>query len=240
MFISVSDKGAAVNKTIATVLGGLILLAACNDGGSTAGTGSVPSPSATTPTATTPTSTSATTSSSTTTTSSTSTTTSTTVPVEVTVKAQIVADYTRIFYESATLLENPSLDGLDQRLATIAEVGSESFKQRRTRVEELVALGDRLVRNDPDLYSITVENVELVGSAPYTEAIVKSCQVDNRKQITPAENSPIGSVILVGGSDTLDVGRLTEKVRLVGDRWVEYAGRLDGVAFQGVTTCPPE
>ena len=56
--------------------------------------------------------------------------------------------------------------------------GSPAFDSFVARIEELVALGDRVVPNDPDLYSATVENVELVGRPPYRRAIVTVCEVD--------------------------------------------------------------
>jgi hypothetical protein len=181
-------------------------------------------------------------STSTSTTSSTSTTvaeTTTTVFDEEALKAEIAADYEENYFELRELFLRPSLDDLDARLAEVAQPGSEANRLLKARLEELIELGDALVPNDPDLFSVTVEEVELVGAAPYTEAIVTACRVDNRKQVTLAANSPTGVEVLVFGSDSLRVGRFREPVGFTDRGWVPYTGRRDGESFEGVETCPP-
>jgi hypothetical protein len=207
------------------------VLAACNGGGSAGPATDPPNTSRATPS----------TSTSTTSSSSTSTTIAeptTTVFDEEALKAEIAADYEENYFELRDLFLRPSLDDLDNRLAEVAQPGSESDSRLTARLEELIELGDALVPNDPDLFSVSVESVELVGAAPYVEAVVTACQVDNRKQVTLAENSPAGVEVLVSGSDRLRVGRYRESVKLTAFGWVSYTGRLDGESFDGVETCP--
>jgi hypothetical protein len=208
------------------------VLAACNGGGSAGPATDPPNTSRATPS----------TSTSTISSSSTSTTIAeptTTVFDEEALKAEIAADYEENYFELRDLFLRPSLDDLDNRLADVSEPGSPSFSQRKARLEELVALGDALVPNEPDLYSVTVESVELVGDAPYTEALVTACRVSNSRQVTLPENSPASVEVVVAGTDELRVGRYTEPVRLTGRGWVSHTGRLDGERFDGVETCPP-
>lgn len=208
------------------------VLAACNGGGSAGPATDPPNTSRATPS----------TSTSTTSSSSTSTTIAeptTTVFDEEALKAEIAADYEENYFELRDLFLRPSLDDLDNRLAEVAQPGSEAHRLLKARLVELIGLGDALVPNDPDLFSVTVEEVELVGAAPYEEAIVTACRVDNRKQVTLAENSPTGAEVLVFGSDSLRVGRFREPVGLTDRGWVPYTGRRDGESFEGVQTCPP-
>ncbi len=97
----------------------------------------------------------------------------TTEPVdEEALKAQIADDYERAFYRRWQMLENPRLRNLEARAAEVAVV--RFARVRRVRVDgsrELVALGDAVVPNDPDLLAVTVESVELVGEPPYRRAI---------------------------------------------------------------------
>jgi hypothetical protein len=165
----------------------------------------------------------------------------TTPPVDVeALKAEIARDYERAFYRGWKMLEMPSLRNLEARVAAVRVPGSPSFDQLVARIEELVALGDRVVPNDRDLLSVTVERVELVGRPPFRRAIVTVCEVTNRRQVTPAENSPTGNEIEVAGTGVLDVARYDEPVRLTDNGWLRYVETRRGTLFdQGETTCPP-
>jgi hypothetical protein len=217
-------------QPLPVLLCGLLLAVACS------GDEPVTTPtSLVVPTAAATTSTSSTTS----TTSSTTSTVppSTTIDVE-SLKAQIAAEFEEDQRRLLEIFARPSLDGLDERLAEIAEPGSQSTIQYKARLEELVELGQGLVPNDPDLNVTMVESVELVGDPPYTEAIVTSCIVDDYRVVTLPEFSPTGTEILVGGSEVFSVGRYTEPLRLSERGWVKYTGRRDVVRFPGATTCP--
>jgi hypothetical protein len=167
--------------------------------------------------------------------------TTTDAPIdEEALKAEIADDYERAFYRRAQMLAKPSLRNLEGRVATVLVEDSPAFETFVARVRELVALGDVVIPNDPDLYSATVENVRLLGEPPYRRAIVTVCEVDNRRQVTPPENSPTGNEIEVAGTGALDVARYHEPVRLTEEGWLRYASPRRGTLFnQGETTCPP-
>jgi hypothetical protein len=241
-----------VRATTALVLvAGLLMAVGCSDddarGGSTTVVTEPPTTTETTAVATTSapaTTATPTTSDPPTTTASpvTTTTPPTTAPVdEEALKAQIADDYERAFYRSYEMLGNPRLRNLNTRAARVAAAGSPAFHDFVEIIEELVALGDRWVPNEPDLLSADVEKVELVGEQPYRRAIVTVCEVTNRKQVTPPENSPTGEEILVAGTGQLLVLRLVEPVRLTPNGWLRYRAGGRGTQFdQGETTCPPE
>lgn len=156
-------------------------------------------------------------------------------------KAEIAEDYERAYYRGWKMLEQPRLRNLGERAAGVLARGSSAFDSYVARTSELVALGDAVVPNDPDLLSVTVEDVRLVGAPPYRRAIVTVCEVTNRKQVTPAENSPTGNEIEVAGTGTLDVARYHEPVRLTENGWLRYRLPRKGVLFnQGETTCPSD
>jgi hypothetical protein len=240
-----------VRATTALVLvAGLLMAVGCSDddarGGSTTVVTEPPTTTETTAVATTSvpaTTATPTTSDPPTTTASpvTTTTPPTTAPVdEGALKAQIADDYERAFYRSYEMLGNPRLGNLERRAARAYVRNSSAFDSFVARVEELVALGDAVVPNDPDLLAVTVENVELVGEPPYRRAIVTACEVDNRKQVTLPENSPTGESIPVAGTGVLQVIRFDEPVRRTNNGWLPYRFEREGIGFeQGETTCPP-
>jgi hypothetical protein len=154
-------------------------------------------------------------------------------------KAQIADDYERAFYRAYRMLEQPRLRNLEVRAAEVLASGSPAFDVFVARVRELVALGDAVVPNDPDLLSASVEHVEFVGEAPYRRANVTVCEVTNRKQVTLRENSPSGEQIEVAGSGELLVTRFEEPVRLTLNGWLRYRTPREGMGFPGETTCPP-
>jgi hypothetical protein len=175
-------------------------------------------------------------------TTSTPTSSTTTVPVTTTttvedLKAQIAADFEKAYFRNFELVLTPSLDNLDARVAEIAVPGSDAFTRVVAFVQDLVRLGDRVVPNDPDILKITVENVDLVGQPPYTEANVTSCKVTNRKRVTPAENSPSGIEIPVGDTGKLLAYRITEPVQLTATGWFRTSGDLTGIPFEGQESC---
>jgi hypothetical protein len=136
------------------------------------------------------------------------------------------------------MLENPSLEDLEARVAQVHPVDSPAYQSLIERVQELVQLGHRVVPNDPDLLSVTVEAVELVGTPPYTEAVVTVCEVTNRKEVTVT--SPTSEVPAPPGTPSVDVARYDEPVRLADNGWLTYRVPREGTLFvQGETTCPP-
>jgi len=154
----------------------------------------------------------------------------TTVDVEA-LKAQIAADYERSYELLDELVSNPTLDGLGDRLALFLAPGSDSYNSVRTFVEELVASDERVVNGDPDLSSVTVEMVELVGSPPYVEATVTACSIDNRLRVDAA-GTPLEEPLLFAI-------RQRQVVQLTPNGWLP-ASRLTGLEQgDGITECPP-
>ena len=170
------------------------------------------------------------------------TTTSTTIPVPPSttiedLKATIAADFERGSYRVFELLAAPSLDNLDAKLAEVAVPGSEYSAILTKRFQELIAAGDAVVPNDPDILTVKVESVDLVGEAPFTQAKVTYCAENNRRQVNLAAFSPTGEDIQVDGTGELDVTRFTETLQLVGTRWLQFEGKLDATSVEG-NKCP--
>jgi hypothetical protein len=221
-----------VSRAAATVVALMVAAPACDDGGTTTTT----TPLVTSAPATTPAPTADTTS------TSTSTSTTTTLPATTTttledLRAQIAADYSRSTLREYDLLGDPSLDNLEASVAEVAVAGSDFHTTLMTTIQDLVAKGDRVIPNDPDILTITVESVELVGEAPYTEATVTSCKVENRKRVTTAENSPTGIETEVGDSGLITAYHTTEPVRLTDKGWLRYATNITGEIKKGQDAC---
>ncbi|MFV0309219.1 MAG: hypothetical protein ACK5OX_15910 [Desertimonas sp.] len=155
-------------------------------------------------------------------------------------RRQIAADFFVNVAVVDAIVANPSLDGVDARLAEPFEPGSAAFVSQREFIEDLVATGDVVIRNEPDLVSVAVERIDLVGAAPYTEAVVTACEVGNRRRVTPAANSPTGQEIQTAGTGQLFVLRYHEPVRLSAHGWVSYQSPREAQSYEGVQTCPPE
>jgi hypothetical protein len=135
------------------------------------------------------------------------------------------------------MLANPSLDNLDARVSEVAVPESDYYATFKALIEDLVAKGDRMIANDPDILTVTIESVELTGEAPYAEAKVTSCQVENRKRVTPAENSPTGIETEVGDSGVVTAFHGVDPVRLTEAGWLPYLTKIDGQTFVGQDSC---
>ncbi|MET0579813.1 MAG: hypothetical protein ABW122_14240 [Ilumatobacteraceae bacterium] len=155
-------------------------------------------------------------------------------------KAQIAADYVSSVDRYFELVNQPSLDNLAERAKLASADGSEYYAAVVALVEELVQLGDRIVPNDPDIRKVIVEDVELLGAAPYVDAIVAVCAVSNAKQVTPMENLPVGQEIITAGTGVLTAIRSREAVRLVAGSWLPTTATVfaEGI-WEGEDTCPP-
>lgn len=155
----------------------------------------------------------------------------TTVDVEA-LKAQIAADYQRSWQLRLEITENPTLDGLDDKLAQIAVPDSVSYQGLRDAVTEMVAEGRRTARGVPDQFSITVESVELLGQPPFAEAVLTYCYVTNRVNLDAAGN-------VIPGSEGLYAARRRENVRATGNGWLPFGLVTPLWENVDVTVCPP-
>ena len=165
--------------------------------------------------------------------------TTTTVVAEDALKAQIAADYVKAYGLEADLEAKPSLDQLEARTAEIAPEGSDNYTRLVAVVKGLVQVGDVVRANDTDpVYAATVEGVELVGSAPYTSAVVHACLVDNRVRVNTADQSPTGADVVVYGSGSLTATRIRISVLLTPHGWLPPGLPDDGRTWEGVASCP--
>ncbi len=195
------------------LVGVLVVLAACSgdDAGADTTTPTT-STAATTTTTSTSTSTSTTSTSTTTTTSTTAAPTTTTTSVE-DVKAQIAADLMAARQRLRELQFHPTLDGLEEKMATIAVPGSEYYEEEISFIKDLVRLGDVVRFGDPPVDSIVVEEVEFQGSEPLSAATVTICDAQNLARVTPPENSPVGEEIVAVEAQLLAVRYAVDVVR---------------------------
>jgi hypothetical protein len=154
------------------------------------------------------------------------------------VKAQIQADLTAGRQRLRQLQMAPTLDGLEETMATIALPGSEYYQQQVDYINELVRLGDVVTLGDPPVDSITVEDVTFEGPEPYRSATVRVCDALNVGRVTPPENSPVGEVIVVTDPELIAF-RYSLQVMLTDQGWVTAIGRGRQVdaGFPGQTTC---
>ncbi|MET0326164.1 MAG: hypothetical protein ABW219_13130 [Ilumatobacteraceae bacterium] len=147
-------------------------------------------------------------------------------------KAQIAADYQRSWANRNALAENPTLDGLDEKLAGIAVPGSGAYDAVRVFFRGLVDRGESVVPGTPDLFRIDVEDVELSDVTPLTEATVTICFISNRRRLDAQ-----GNVIV--GSDALIAARRLNKVQLTPNGWLPTDGFTDLWQGLDVAECPP-
>jgi hypothetical protein len=201
----------SVTCAAAVAVAVISLVTACDDASTTATTVTI-APARTTSSNSTPGTSAASTSTTTSTTTTTVAVTTTTTLDDL--KAQIAADFQRSYLRRADLVNAPTLDNLDLHVAEVAAPGSDAFATLVAYIQDLVRLGDRVVPNDPDIFSVTVENIEFVGEPPYKQANVTSCRVSNRKRVTPAEAAPAGTETLVGDTGKLIAKRVIEPVQL--------------------------
>jgi hypothetical protein len=109
--------------------------------------------------------------------------------------------------------------------------GSESYNSVKAFIEELVATGERVVSGDPDLSSVTVEMVELVGQPPYQEALVTACSVDNRLRVDAA-GAPVEEPLLFAI-------RQQQTSQLTGNGWLPASALTGLEQGDGIAECPP-
>lgn len=144
-------------------------------------------------------------------------------------KAQIAADYVRSWELRNELTSNPTLDNLDARVAEIAAVGTPEFDSLKAFVEELVAIGERTAPGDPDIFSVTVEDVTIDSSF---QAKVTVCYVDNRLRLNSA-GEPTGEF------DELIALRGLDTVFSTDSGWLPADQIEISWSSIGVTSCPP-
>ena len=165
--------------------------------------------------------------------------TTTTVLAADALKAQIATDYVKANGLEAGLKAAPTLDGLEARAVEIAPEGSDNYASLIAFVQGLVKVGDVVRANDKDpVHTVTVESVELVGSAPYTSAIATVCEVDNSVRVNTADRSPTGQDVPVFGTGKLRATRVRVSVVSTPQGWLPPGLPESGSTYEGVTSCP--
>jgi hypothetical protein len=147
-------------------------------------------------------------------------------------KAQIAADYMRSSELLDELASNPTLDGLDERLAQIAAPGSVAAEDLRAFIVGMVERGERVINGAPDYSTVEVESVEFVGATPYIEATVTYCLVTNRIRIDSAGMPQPGTGGLIASREFQTV-QPTPNGWLPSSRITEIWGEV------GASECPP-
>ena len=155
----------------------------------------------------------------------------TTVDVEA-LKAQIAADYERSAELLDELVSSPTLEGLDERSALIMAPDTEAFNGVKEFVQGMVERGEHVVNGEPDYSTTTVEGVELVGSPPYTQAVVTSCVVTNRARVD-------SQGIVQEGTGILGAIREQSDVALTANGWLPSSSLTSLGEVVGGTECPP-
>jgi hypothetical protein len=153
-------------------------------------------------------------------------------------KSEIEAAYRDLDARGFALLQNPTLDGLDAKVAEIAVPGSPYAQAIVERVTELVNKGQFMRPNFNSIERLTIESIDITGNGT---ANVTACQVSNAVTIKVDEKLPTpGHSIPVGGTGNLYASRVTQSMVRTADGW-----RHDGVAdpndpvWEGLDSCPP-
>ena len=174
------------------------------------------------------------------TTTSSSTTSSTAPPTTASVdqqKAEIEAAYRDLDAKGYAMLQNPTMDGLDAKVAEIALPGSPYAEALAARVTQLVQDGQYLVPDDPSIERLTVEAIDV--TAPGAATVV-ACQVSNALTVKRADQSPIPGRSIPIANSQIYASRLTETLVQTPNGW-----RHDGVSglqapvWEGADSCPP-
>lgn len=164
---------------------------------------------------------------------SSSTVAPTTTVSEEHVKAEIEADYLEITDHGWELAANPRKKNLEKRVAQVAVTGSPYYETTITRIRELVDRGEYMYLDEPPINKATVQDIELIGEPPYTEAIVIACHVSNANLVTdpiPADEFPGGTypdglepdVAYVGEPSGVRAILYERPLRLTNDGWRRY------------------
>jgi hypothetical protein len=176
-----------------------------------------------------------------TTTSSSTTTTTSPPPTTQSVdqlKAEIEAAYRDLDAKGYALLQNPTLDGLDAKVAEVAVPGGAYAQALNDRVSKLVQNGQYVVPDDPSLDAVTIESIEITGQG---SATVTACLVTNALTVKRADQSPIPGRSIPIANPEVYASRVHETLLRTEAGW-----RHDGFAtdedpvWQGVDACPAE
>jgi hypothetical protein len=153
-------------------------------------------------------------------------------------RTEVEAAFQDLNAKVAALLRDPSLDGVDARVAEIAVPGSPYADALIGRVTRLVN-NNELVR--PNFQSIEKLTIESVDIADPNRANVTACQVTNAMTFKRAEASPTpGRSIPIDNSGALFAARFTQSLVRTPAGW-----RHEGVAdpsdpvWEGLDACPP-
>lgn len=153
--------------------------------------------------------------------------------------AVIAAEFEAALRANYEGLVDPSPEALPDLLSAVVVPGSPAEAALTGFVNELVRLGDGIVPGDPDVLVITVEAIELNGSAPHQTALATVCLVENRRQVTLAKNAPGGVEIELRGSGDLQAVRQVYDVRLGPSGWRLWQTLSgEGTAWVGSDSCP--
>jgi hypothetical protein len=175
------------------------------------------------------------------TTTSPSTTTTTMTPTTQSAdqqKAEIEAAYRELDAKGFAMLQNPTLEGLDAKVAEIAVPGGAYAQALTDRVKNLVESGQYVVPDDPSLDSVSVESIEFTGEGAAT---VTACLVTNALTVKRADQSPIPGRSMPIANPEVYASRVHETLVVTETGWRHdgFVNEEDPV-WQGVDACPAE
>jgi hypothetical protein len=155
--------------------------------------------------------------------------------------AEVTAAFLALEDKNLALLMNPKVSDLQAAIAEIAVSGSPYALQIESRVNELIANGQSVRLNTPNLRSIKVERVVVVDPPQNTHVNVTSCQVGNAIVVKNPDVSPIpGRSIPVGGTGGLFASRFTVDLVRTPAGWRHSSGPSDdSVSYPDAVDCPP-
>jgi hypothetical protein len=231
------------SRNAAVVLCALTLVAACSDddggGQQTLPPGPTTTPATAPPSATPlPTGTSPPTSDPPTTTEPPTTVAPTTTisqeAEEARIKRQVARAYVTGFNHEVGLGQDPPSEGLVRQVHRFAVPGSPISAELVSLLRRLVDKGTRMVVSDPSLNTTTVESVELIGPAPYNQALVTHCTVLIQEEARVARS---GDIVIIDRAGLRSFRGQTE-MRFHDGRWKEYELRQDLLdAWPGENRC---
>jgi len=156
--------------------------------------------------------------------------------------AEVTAAFLALEDKALALLMNPTGSDLDAAVADIAVPGSPYAEETSERIQELIANGQLVRLNDPNLRSVTVEEIEILDPPNNTHVNITYCLVGNELLMKSAASSPIpGSSIPVGGTGELAATRFTLDLVLTPAGWRHSGSPSDAsTTYEGADACPPQ
>ena len=150
-------------------------------------------------------------------------------------RRQVERDFLRSEELISEIAQNPRrVKKLERRLSEALVPGSPRYEELMRHFRGMVTTNQRVVLGDPPIRESTVERIELVGDAPYTEAMVTSCEVDNANVVAVGRSA---DTILVHEPQDVRAYRAVRRMELTDGVWKQYGGYKVVEYWQEATQC---